>query len=76
MYTELLTPEWYSSGGMTPGHGGATMTVSVGAQDTPFHGGSPCQALAPVLPSPHLSGGTSSPGGSILHGCTKTQLPR
>ena len=20
VYTELLTPEWYSSGGMTPGH--------------------------------------------------------
>lgn len=22
VYTELLTPEWYSSGGMTPGHMG------------------------------------------------------
>lgn len=22
VYTELLTPEWYSSGGMTPGHVG------------------------------------------------------
>lgn len=50
VYTELLTPEWYSSGGMTPGHTRARGCFSAGLREVTH-----CSALrsrrAP-LPAP------------------------
>ena len=74
VYTELLTPGWYSSGGMTPGHRRARWYFLEGLRDLPCPsshcgaGGHTCPPAPPLVTvhAPHPLPVTHTPATATL----------